>query len=46
MAISLEEINPLERLNALSSAKIRASDVTSKYKFRHFRTSKMVKRAF
>ena len=43
MVISLEEINPFERLNAPSRAKSRTNDVTSKYHLRHFGTSQKVK---
>ena len=42
--ISLEEINPEERSNAPSRAKIRTNDLASKYQLRHFRTSKRLKR--
>ena len=38
--ISLEEINPFERLNAPSRAKSRTNDVTSKY----FGTSQKIKK--
>ena len=43
MIIALEEINPFERQNAPSRAKIRTNDVTSKYQLRHFGTSQKVK---
>ena len=43
MVISLEEINPFERLYAPSRAKSRTNDVTSMYHLRHFGTSQMVK---
>ena len=43
MVISLEEINPFERLNAPSRAKSRTNDVMSKYHLRHFGTSQRLK---